>query len=65
VLHKTKIGTLKDGKFRIGAGTPYLIMLDRVVIVDEEEHHLWGKRYKISGCDDWFEENCFEKIEVI
>ena len=33
-----------------------------VEITEVEDHPIFGKRYKILGCDEWFESNCFEVI---
>lgn len=35
----------------------------RVKISEEENHPVWGKRYKIIGYTEWFEENCFEYVK--
>lgn len=36
-----------------------------VKITNEENHHIYGKRYKIIGYDEWFEENCFEYVKEL
>lgn len=57
-------GLLKDRVFRIGNGSPFEFR-DRgkwVDIKEKENHLIYGERYKIVGCDEWFEKNCFEEI---
>ncbi len=57
-------GKLKHGRFRIGHNKPFYISSGIVKITDTENHPIYGKRYKISGYDEWFEENCFEWIKI-
>jgi hypothetical protein len=56
-------GKLRNGEFFIG--NRVLINppeCDVVTIVDQEIHYVFGKRYKILGRKEWFEENCFEYV---
>lgn len=46
----------------IGWNEIYPIHEKNVVITDYEDNKLYGRRYKIEGDDDWFEENSFEYI---
>ena len=57
-------GVLKTGPFRIGLGYPMIVReAGRTVqITATENHPIYRKRYKILGYDEWFEENCFDKI---
>lgn len=32
-------------------------------ITDSENHPIFGKRYKILGYNEWFEENCFDYVK--
>lgn len=57
-----KRGILKDGRFFIGRDIPVYPMSGEVSIVDEEDHPIFGKRYKIFGYGEWFEENCFSEV---
>lgn len=56
------IGRLKND-LRIGNGCLFGVKgkID-VEIIDEENHPIYGKRYKIPEYDVWFEENAFEYI---
>jgi hypothetical protein len=57
-------GKLKDGQFLVGARTHYLYSDGQIVkIINEENHPIFGKRYKVEGHDEWFEENCFEWVK--
>lgn len=57
------IGKLKND-LRIGDRRLFGLHGSRIVeIVDTENHPIYGKRYKILGYDNWFEENCFEYIK--
>jgi len=51
---------LKDGHFYIGNRERFCAPKGEVVITEVENNPLWGKRYKIEGYEEWFEENCFE-----
>jgi hypothetical protein len=59
------IGKLKDGEYRVGHNRHFVVPHkgQEVNITDTEDHFIWGKRYKIEGYDEWFEENCFEYVE--
>ena len=59
-----KKAKLKQGQLFIGAGRPYTrIVRGYVDITAEEDHPVYGKRYRVLGFEDWFEANCFEWIE--
>ena len=58
-------GKLKNDRFFEGNRTP-ISMPDKgklVTLTHEENHPIFGKRFKISGYDQWFEANCFEYIK--
>jgi hypothetical protein len=61
-------GKLKNDRLYIGKGIPFVEILplngEMVKIVDSENHYAFGKRYKIEGRDEWFEESCFEFIHL-
>lgn len=59
-----KMGTLKKTNLFVGNGERFLDIPSgaKVEIVDEEDHYLYGKRYKIKGYEEWFEANCFSDI---
>ena len=59
-------GKLKDGQLFIGDKLHYMMSTGQIIkIINEENHPIFGKRYKVVGCDEWFEENCFEYIQRI
>lgn len=47
----------------IGRGNPFYVNNRAVAITQEEDHPIYGKRYKVAGYDEWFEANAFEYIE--
>jgi hypothetical protein len=57
------IGELKSGPFYIGHRRPFSLPSGATVNITEEQNHpIYGKRYKVSGYEDWFEANCFEYV---
>lgn len=60
-----KFGLLRSGEFRLGVNVFRPNVSGKVAITDEETHPIWGKRYKIEGSTEWFEENCFEHVEDV
>ena len=57
-------GKFKNADFFIGRRQAFSCPTGGVVIITEEENHpIFGKRYKVSGFSVWFEANCFEYIE--
>lgn len=55
----------KNGNFFIGDKRPFDVPNangNRVEIAEKENHPIYGKRYKIVGRNEWFEENCFEYV---
>jgi hypothetical protein len=59
------IGKLKQTDFYVG-NKKYFIVPTRgkiVTITESENHPIFGKRFKILGMNEWFEENCFEYIQ--
>lgn len=58
------VGKLREGEFFVGNRQPLDVPEQGklVTIVDKEEHHIFGTRYKIEGNDIWFEPNCFEYV---
>lgn len=69
MMKKTRVGKFKSQGFKIGNGTTFYINssdVDKeVAITDTEIHHTYGKRHKVYGYNEWFEENCFDYIRVI
>ncbi|MFA5307756.1 MAG: hypothetical protein WC365_09965 [Candidatus Babeliales bacterium] len=59
-LQTSEVRKLKDGHFYIGNRERFCAPKGEVVITEVENNPLWGKRYKIEGYEEWFEENCFE-----
>lgn len=59
------VGKLKDGQFQVGREFGYTVPErgKEVQIVETEVDPIYGKRYKIAGHDEWFEENCFEYVK--
>lgn len=56
-------GKLKSVQFFVEDRRPIDIQQGEIVeITATENHHIFGKRYKILGCNEWLEENCFEYI---
>ena len=57
-------GQLKDGPFAIGWGRYFSTPMNKdVFITDTEDHPIFGKRYKITGYNEWFEVNCFKWVK--
>ncbi|MFA5715946.1 MAG: hypothetical protein WC998_09405 [Candidatus Paceibacterota bacterium] len=57
-------GKLKKGPFMIGDKRYATLTGGRMVrIIAQEDHPLWGRRYKIEDYDEWCEANCFEFIK--
>jgi hypothetical protein len=58
-------GKLKNGEFHIGHRNAFNKVTGgkEMKITDYEDHPIWGKRYKIYGFNEWFEENCFEYVK--
>ena len=54
-------GRLKND-LRKGHGEIFVPKTYDVKIIDQEDHPIYGQRYKVEGEDDWFEENAFEFI---
>jgi hypothetical protein len=61
------IGKMKEGPFYIYGGEYFgrknFPRGQIVNIVDYEVHPTYGKRYKIEGYIQWFEESCFDYIK--
>lgn len=57
-------GKLKGELFYVGNGVSITLpSINGIVdIVDVEYHYIYGKRYKIAGCNEWLEENCFKYV---
>lgn len=61
------IAKFKNINFKVSDGKDFYLnkndMGRKVIITDEEVHPTYGKRYKVLGYKEWFEENCFEYIK--
>jgi hypothetical protein len=57
----------KSGELMVGGASyarHFKYAIGEIVnITDTEDHPTYGRRYKVEGYNEWFEENCFDWIK--